>query len=323
MASKKRTAKQKEFDLLLKYADNVYELTKRIRTDDIELVRKYKDKLLWSNIVQRKTLTNDFIDEFWDEMSPKVPKIEVHPNMHIDFLDRNRDYINWQRFVWSSSGARFDIDFVNKFREELEPYHNSIVTLKNLPQETREYLLNDKDNYKSLIHSLSHNRDIDKATLEKYKDDLDWNELSKRATILSNTSVFETYKKYINLYVFTSLSEIYFPSAPFIISRIKLVVNEEFLLKYKDCINWFDIINYHGHDLKRCKDLELPLDFFIKHKDELPKHVNNMFNEWVRHYLKYLPYKDYNARRNINLNYNDPYFYLVNNNHIYWKFAEE
>jgi len=35
MASKKRTAKQKEFDLLLKHADNIYKFTKRVKTSQV------------------------------------------------------------------------------------------------------------------------------------------------------------------------------------------------------------------------------------------------------------------------------------------------
>jgi len=145
----KKTAKQKEFDILLKYGDKPEELTKRIKTDDLELIRKYKDKLIWGNIINRKTITNEFIEEFWDEMSDRMPKIEVHPNMHIDFLEKNREYISWPNFIWSSSGARFSIEFFNKFREELEPFRKSIINMKNLPKETRDYLLNeDKDEYR-------------------------------------------------------------------------------------------------------------------------------------------------------------------------------
>jgi len=228
--AKKKTAKQKEFDILLKYGDKPDELTKRIRTDDLDLIRKYKDKLQWYNIVNRKTLTNEFIDEFWDEMLPSIQKIEVHPNIHLDFLDRNREYIDWQRFIWSSSGSRFSIDFINKFREELEPYRNQVINLKNLPKETRDYLIEKVDD-RELIQSLSHNSSISKANIEKYKDKLDWNILSKRATALLTPSVFETYKDYINFYMFTSLSETYPYYGDYMVNRIKFIINRHRILK--------------------------------------------------------------------------------------------
>jgi len=317
MGTKKKTAKQKEFDILLKYGDNKYELTRRIRTDDLELVRKYKDKLGWHNIIERKTLSNEFIDEFWENISGVIPKINVHPSMHTEFLDKNRDYINWGTFVYESSGSRFSIEFLKNFKDELKPYYTAIVKLKNLPSETREYILNGKENKESLILSLSSNADINIKTIEQYKEKLDWNTVSLKANVLNEPRNFETYKDYINVYAFTSILNVHFPNDSFMKKRLKLILNEEFLLKYKNSINWKDVINYNTYRIARhINGLELPLDFFKDHINELPETAVNAFSEWKRYFVKY---KQYNGTRPSNrCNYNYDYDYMLRENHIHW-----
>jgi len=320
MASKKKTAKQKEFDILLKYGDKPDELTKRIRTDDIELIRKYKDKLIWRSIVERKTLTNEFIDEFWEEISTQIPKFEVHPNMHIDFLDKNREYIDWQRFVWSSSGARFSIDFIEKFKYELKHYHNYIINLKNLPPETREYLLHNKDDNDlgEKMQHLSRNADISKSVIEKYKDKLNWYDLSLKSKVLSDPKNFKKYENYINIFAYTSLLEQWFRSDDFFVKRVNVIYNEEFLLKYKNSINWGNVINLNGYRLnKTFKTINIPLDFFVKHRSELPKDAIVLFDEWVK---KFKEYKKYKGNRPTSISYTDKYYYLLNEYHIHWEF---
>jgi len=302
MASKKRTAKQKEFDLLLKHADNIDEFTKRVKTTDVEIIRKYRDKLNWWNIVTRKTLTNEFIEEFWEDMESHIEKVRVNPYMNMEFLKTNRNYIDWRYFVYDSSGSRFTVDFIEGFKEELRPYFRIMISKTYLPKESRDYLLNEEQNNQDMYMQMSKSYIIKPDAIEKYKDFLDWDLLSKNARCLLNDKYFKMYQDRINLYEYTSLNIRYGDSYEAFLKRVKKVVNEDFLLKYKIAnLNWHDIIHCNSHRLNRdIKDgnVTLPLDFFKKYKDQLPYDVQVSYKRFIENY-KFEQSKTY------------PYFYGI------------
>jgi len=295
-----RTAKQKEFDLILKYAGKPAELTKRIKTTDLELIEKYKDQLIWRNIVERKTIDDAFIEKFWDNMKNYIPRIDVHPNMHIDFLKQNRDYINWWTFVSSSSGARFTIDFIKEFEDELKPYFNKIVSLKNLPKETHDYVMMET-NDKSAIWNMSCKTNLSMKLIDEYADKLDWSALSSYSKVLSSPKNFKKYEDRIKIYEFTSaLSHSY--ASDIVFKRLQIILNEEFLLKYKDEIDWKTLVHFSNwsffNDSKKVAVIneQIPLDFFKKHKDKLPEEAIEAYNQYVKNYNDWQNQKDLPAK---------------------------
>ena len=68
-------------------------------------------------------------------------------------------------------------------------------------------------------------------------------------------------------------------------------MNEDFLLKFKDKINWHDIINFNGWRVFSKIDSKfkekLPLDFFKNHKGELPEDAIKEFEKWKKSLLEY------------------------------------
>jgi len=293
MATKK-TQKQKEFDLILKYGDSDYELTKRIKTTDLDLIRKYKNKLLWRNIINRDTIKDEFIDEFWDEMKPYIPKIQIHPNMPMKFLIMNREYIDWLSFIYSSSGIRFTVDFIKTFEKELEPYKEIIIQMKSLPKETESYLISIGA---ANIVKLSHNANISLDLLDMYKDKLDWKVVSKYAKCLSSKKNFDKYEKYIDIYEYTSIKGYHSNIDE---TKLKIIYDKDFLLKYKDKVNWDNIINYHNPKLVskiNNEEMKITLDFFKDNKNEIDKEVLgelkrylSEYNNFLNNYANYVSY---------------------------------
>jgi len=295
MANTKKTAKQKEFDLVLSgIIDKPYEFTKKLKItkpEDVEIIRKYKSNISWYQIATRNTLTDEFIDEFYEYLKPYLGKLCVNVNINMEFLKVNRDYIDWRDFVYRSNGNRFTIEFINEFDKELN--ENSLIpmllTKKGLPKESLKYLTDDKSSTMD-FHALSCQTDISLKKVEMYKDKLDWKSLSKYAICLCNPKNFETYKDRIDIYEFTSYNYRTDGKHNFIISKY-------FLEKYKDeNINWCDffrIYNYKlietiekGLDSKglcvldKSKNLVFDKNFFKDNYASLPKDAREAYDDF-------------------------------------------
>ena len=197
--AKAKNAKQKEFELVMNGTiDNSYEFTKKLKvTDprDIEIIRKYKDNIAWSQIASRKTLTDDFINEFYEYLKPKFEKLCVNPNISLEFLKVNREYINWYDFILGSNGNRFTVEFLKEFDKEMYDYKDNILTRKGLPAESRRYLLM-KD--ESNLNSIASNPKITMKTIKEYEDIIDWKLVSRNADCLRKTKNFEKCKSFKN-----------------------------------------------------------------------------------------------------------------------------
>jgi len=280
MATKK-TQKQKEFDMLIKYDGDKNEFTSKVDLSNIKFIRENQDKISWYVLSQRK-LTNEIIEEFWDEIKRYLSYDKEFWNFKIDILKAIREVFHWYSFNFHNvNPLRFSLDFYKEFERELDPYIQSVscdnrpITL--LPEETLDYLVLEKKNER-LINVLSSTTNISIHYIEKYKNLLDWKKLSTYSVELCKSKNFKKYEEYIDIASFASLKTItndYYTSGSFILSKLNMVLTEDFLLKYKNAIDWKEIIYWESYrtnsKIENSKLKIVSSDFFKTHKDELPE----------------------------------------------------
>jgi len=271
---KKKTQKQREFDLVVKFNGDKKEFTRKLKLTDIETIRNNRDKIDWYTLANRK-LTNEIIEEFWDDLKKYLEIDEVY-NMKIDILKAARDVIKWSRFMYDVNPLRFTLDFYKEFEEELKKdcnfgYWHKVLLI---PEETLDYIILEKKD-KTFIDNISTKDNISLKLIEKYKDHLNWERLSQFSRELCKSKNFEKYKDRISIHDFANLKHNGIRDLNFLNSKLEMVLNEEFLLKYKDILNWENVINWHTYYTYKAIQKHQPTlvsnDFFKKYESELPE----------------------------------------------------
>jgi len=308
--AKRKTQKQKDFDLLLNYNSNV-EFTKKVNLKNLDMIRYNKDKISWQ-LLSNRSLTNEIIEEFWEDLKPYI-FIDSNPyNVKLDVLKACKDVLRWYDVISKINPARLTLSFYKELEDVLSEYligsliHRGKNVLNEIPEETLNYVLLETKN-QSAIKNLSSLSSISTKLIDKYIDIIDWKLLSFYSNELHDEKNFNKYKNYIDIAEYTSLynQSIYYTiTEQSTIKRLNSVLNEEFLLKYKDQINWKEIvnwINYHSarilvNDKYSSKLNIVSNDFFIKHKDELPM---DEISKLIEDFIKDLPgiLKYYNKPR--------------------------
>jgi len=318
---KKKTQKQREFDLVLNYSGDKVDFTKKIKIEDIDIIRNNQDKIEWG-VLANRSLTDEIINEFWDKLEPYL-FIDRNPyNLNFDILKACKRVIRWYTVIDKIHPSRITLKFHKEFEKEIGDYYIGTIINRNknsineIPEETLDYVLYENKN-ENVINSLSSQKSISLKTIERYKDILNWKYLSTYSTELHDEKVFNKYKNYIDISEYASLKEqssYYGITDSGMIKRLNSVLTEKFLLEHKDEISWYQIINwvnYHSgrmlvNKFNRDKLNIVPTDFFIKHRDELPMdEISKLI-------------KDFNENKDITLKY----FIVPNKNIIasyFWK----
>jgi len=282
--ARQKTQKQREFDMVLMYNGNTIEFTQNLKITDIDIIRNNKDKINWGTLANRK-LTNEIIEEFWDDLKSHMNITDHTFNMKTDILITCKDVIKWYDLITTISPFRFTLDFYKKLEDKIDDYlvafiYRGMDHVKNIPLETLDYIVLEK-NHQNTIKSLSELTTITMSYIDRYNYVLDWELLSFNSNELCNKKNFEKYKDRIDISKFASLHDQfdYNANQSSIVKRINIVLTEEFLLKYKDELDWSQVINWYTFSsLKTLNDKNykdkiniVSNDFFKKYRDILPK----------------------------------------------------
>jgi len=294
--TRSKTPKQREFDMVLNYNGNKHEFTQKIKITDIDIIRNNRDKIDWLTLANRK-LTNEIIEEFWEDIKTYMNITDHTFNMKIDILEACKDVIRWYDIVTTISPFRFTLDFYKKFEDKLDDYLGSFIYrgmdhVKNIPQETMDYILLEKKHINA-IRTLSNLPTVSMNYIDRYKDVLDWDLLSYSSNELCNRKNFEKYKDRINISEFTKLHDMfdnYSIQYSSILKRINIVLKEDFLLEYRDMLDWSQTINWYTFqsiDVVARDDTKVDIvsnSFFKKYRDILPKEeIDKAIEEFNNH----------------------------------------
>jgi len=108
---------------------------------DIDLIEKYKDKLLWNCISVRKDLSEDFIERFRDYVNWYY--ISMFQKLSEKFIDRHADKVDWELIPIKQ---KLTDKFVEKHKDRLD--WNIISRYKKL---SKKFILKYIDKITDLI----------------------------------------------------------------------------------------------------------------------------------------------------------------------------